>query len=50
MTKILKPPKLIYKINVKELKDNSTIKIPLKNDFIKIKVVIIQEYILQAPL
>ena len=48
MAEILKPTKLIYKINVKELKNDSTIKIPLskktnknkkpiKNNFIKIK-------------
>jgi len=43
MTKILKPTKLIYRINIKELKDNSLLKIPLnkktnKNNLINIKI------------
>ena len=43
MTEILKPTKLIYRINIKELKDNSILKIPLnktinKNNFINIKI------------
>ena len=43
MTKILKPAELIYKINAKELKNNSILKIPLnkkinKNNFIKMKI------------
>ena len=47
MAEILKPAKLIYKINVKELKNNSILKISIKktnkknkikNNFIKIKI------------